>query len=98
LQNKTLILIDDGLATGFTALAAIQALKKSRPKKIIFATPIGAPTACVELQQHVDQVVCFYTPTPFYAVGQAYADFAQTTDEEVINCLQQARRGDTYHA
>jgi putative phosphoribosyl transferase len=97
-QNKTLILIDDGLATGFTALAAIQALKKSHPKKIVFATPIGALTACAELQQHVDQVVCFYTPPLFYAVGQAYANFVQTTDEEVISLLQQARREKAHHA
>jgi predicted phosphoribosyltransferase len=90
LQGKTLILIDDGLATGLTASAAIEALKKYHPSKIVFATPVGSATACDELRQQADQVICFYTPEPFYAVGQAYRDFTQTTDEEVKALLTQA--------
>ena len=96
LHGKTLILIDDGLATGFTALAAIHALRKYHPAQIIFATPVGASTVCNDLRKHADQVVCVYTPDPFYAVGQAYKDFAQTSAEEVNSLLKQA--GDeVYH-
>lgn len=86
-KNKTIIVVDDGLATGLTALAAIRSLRQLHPKKIILAMGACARDSTKRLQQEVDELICLLTPEPFYAVGQWYRYFDQTTDEEVIQLL-----------
>jgi len=81
--GKTVIVVDDGLATGSTMEAAIAALRQSGPSRIVVAVPVGAEETCARLKATADQVVCLATPWPFSAVGQWYDDFAQTTDQEV---------------
>lgn len=88
LSEKTVILVDDGVATGFTLTAAIIAVKKLNPKKIIVAVPVASKENLQELSLLVDEVVCLMTPEPFYGVGQWYQNFDQTTDQEVIHLLQ----------
>jgi predicted phosphoribosyltransferase len=88
--GKTVILVDDGLATGASMRAAIQALRKLEPERIVVAVPAAPRSACRELAAQVDEVVCATTPSPFFAVGQAYRDFPQTTDEEVRELLRAA--------
>ena len=81
--GKTVILVDDGLATGFTMRAAIAALKKQGPAHIVVAVPVAAAQTASELAAEVDEVVCLYTPNMFYAVGLWYGDFRPVTDEQV---------------
>jgi putative phosphoribosyl transferase len=81
--GKTVILVDDGLATGFTMRAAIAALKKQGPAHIVVAVPVAAAQTVEELATEVDEVVCLYTPNLFYAVGLWYGDFRPVTDEQV---------------
>lgn len=88
LDNDTVILVDDGIATGATCKAAIHALKLLHPKKIIVATPVASKDSLEEISPLVDDVVCLATPEPFYSVGQWYQHFAQTNDHEVIRLLQ----------
>jgi putative phosphoribosyl transferase len=85
------ILVDDGLATGSTMLAAIAALRKLGPQRITVAVPVASPEACSEIGTNVDQIICAVTPEPFFGVGRWYHDFSQTTDEEVHELLQAAR-------
>ena len=89
-EGRTVILVDDGLATGSTMRAAVAALRKRGPARIVVAVPTAAPETCEELKTDVDEMVCATTPTPFYGVGQWYEDFSQTTDEEVRDLLAQA--------
>ena len=89
-QGKTVILIDDGLATGSTMRAAAAALRQKNPAKIVVAVPVSAPQTCNEYRMGVDEIICVATPEPFYGVGQWYLDFSQTTDEEVRDLLQRA--------
>jgi putative phosphoribosyl transferase len=91
-QGRTVILVDDGLATGSTMRAAVAALRRQQPTRVVVAVPIAAPEACEELQAEVDDIVCAVTPEPFYAVGLWYKDFSQTTDEEVRELLARAAR------
>ncbi|MDO8953895.1 MAG: phosphoribosyltransferase [Gammaproteobacteria bacterium] len=91
LAKQTLILIDDGVATGATMRAAIMALRKFNPAKIIAAIPVGSIDACQEIEPVVDELVCLYTPEPFNGVGQWYKDFAQVNDQEVNECLKKAQ-------
>jgi putative phosphoribosyl transferase len=81
--DKIAILVDDGLATGSTMRAAALALRQLRPAKIIVAVPVASAVTCERLRSYVDEVLCTNTPDNFFAVGQWYRDFAQTTDEEV---------------
>jgi putative phosphoribosyl transferase len=90
--GKTVILVDDGLATGSTMRAAVTALRKERAKRVVVAVPIGAYDTCEMLRDVADSVVCAQTPEPFYAVGLWYDDFEQTTDEEVRDLLERAAR------
>jgi putative phosphoribosyl transferase len=83
LQSQTVILIDDGVATGSTIRAAIEAIRHQHPSQLIVATPVIAAQTYYELQCIVDEVVAILTPEVFYAVGQWYEDFSQTSDEEV---------------
>ncbi len=89
-RGRTVILVDDGLATGSTMRAAIAALKKLEPGRIVVAVPVAPPSAVEELEKEVDEVVCLFTPEPFEGVGRWYQDFSQTTDQEVRNLLNRA--------
>ena len=82
-RNRTVILVDDGLATGATMHAAIAALRQLHPARIVVAVPTASPETCEEMKAEVDEVICAITPEPFHAVGRWYQDFSQTTDEEV---------------
>jgi predicted phosphoribosyltransferase len=89
-RGRTVILIDDGLATGSTMRAAVTALRGQAPVGIVVAVPIGALATCAELQQIAEECICALTPEPFRAVGLWYEDFAQTTDDEVRELLDRA--------
>ena len=89
-RGRTVILIDDGLATGSTMRAGIAALKKEGAKRIVVAVPVAPPETCEALRDQVDDVVCAVTPELFRAVGLWYGDFSQTTDEEVRDLLARA--------
>jgi len=90
IQGRTLILIDDGLATGASMRAAVVALRKREPRHIVVAVPTAAPDTCAAFEDQVDEIICAMTPEPFVAVGMWYEDFSQTTDEEVREILEQA--------
>lgn len=92
LRGKTVILVDDGLATGATMRAAAAALRAQDPSRIVVAVPVAAPSSCEEFSDVVDEVVSVETPEPFLAVGQWYEDFSQTEDDEVHRLLEQSRR------
>ncbi|MGF1500022.1 MAG: phosphoribosyltransferase [Elainellaceae cyanobacterium] len=89
-QNCSVILVDDGLATGATMRAAVEALKQRHPKQIVVAVPVAAAEICERLRQQVNAVVCAETPDPFRAVGIWYEQFPQTTDDEVRTLLRRA--------
>lgn len=90
IEGRTVILIDDGLATGSTMLAAAEAVRVQGPKYLVVAVPVGAKSTCKRLRAHADEVVCHATPDPFGAVGLWYDDFSQTTDAEVHDLLRRA--------
>ena len=92
--GKTVVLIDDGLATGSTMRAAAAAVKQQDPRRVVIAVPVAARPTCDDLRGLVDQLVCVATPAQFYAVGQWYGDFGQTTDEEVRELLRRAETPD----
>jgi putative phosphoribosyl transferase len=87
-KDKCVLLVDDGVATGYTMRAAVAALRQRGPKKIIIAVPVAAKDTCEELKRHADAVVCLMTPFDFAAVGQWYRRFDQTSDEEVRHLLE----------
>jgi predicted phosphoribosyltransferase len=87
LRGRDVLIVDDGLATGATMRAAVAAVGRQEPERITVAVPIGSPTACAALATEVDEVVCLTAPPSFRAVGQAYADFTPTSDEEVRAAL-----------
>ena len=90
IAGRTVILVDDGLATGASMKAAVAALRAEKPARVVVAVPVAAADACDELRREVDDVVCAATPEPFMAVGAGYQDFAQTSDEEVRRLLAAA--------
>jgi len=92
LEGRTVILVDDGLATGASMHAAVKALRLRDPGRIVVAVPTAPPETCKDFEDEVDQVVCLITPRPFFGVGGSYADFSQTTDQEVREILNQAHR------
>jgi len=92
--GRTVILVDDGLATGATMRAAVAALRQLGAAKIVVAVPVGAADTCREIEQEVDETVCAMAPEWFQAVGQFYEDFSQTSDEEVRELLARAARRD----
>lgn len=89
--GRTVILVDDGLATGSTMRAAVRALRAHHPSSIVVAVPVGAPETCEALRAVADNVVCVETPDPFRAVGLWYENFSQTSDDEVHAFLDRAR-------
>jgi putative phosphoribosyl transferase len=91
-RGRTVILVDDGLATGSTMRAAVAALRKLQPARIVVAVPVAAASTCADLAPDVDDIVCGRTPEPFRSVGQWYEEFSQTTDEEVRELLARAER------
>jgi putative phosphoribosyl transferase len=88
LTSRTVIVVDDGLATGSTMEAAVSALRQHKPSRIVVAVPVGAPEACLRLKSVADEVVCALTPRPFDAVGRWYERFDQVSDEDVIDWLE----------
>ncbi len=92
LAGRVVILVDDGLATGATMLAAVQAVREDDPAKVVVAVPVADPEVCANLEAVADEAVCVATPRPMRAVGLWYRDFSQTSDEEVRELLQRARR------
>lgn len=93
-RGKTVILVDDGLATGSTMRAAVTALRQHEPAAIVVAVPIGAASTCHELGAIADECICAFTPEPFRAVGMWYEDFSQTEDSEVADLLARAAADD----
>lgn len=87
LKNQTVILVDDGLATGSTMRAAVAAIRRQEPARIIVAVPVGAASTCSEMRAVADEVECLRTPDPFVAVGLWYRDFSETSDAEVRGLL-----------
>jgi putative phosphoribosyl transferase len=87
LKGKTVILVDDGLATGATMQAAARAVRRHEPARIVIAVPVASRATCDEFRGEVDEVVCAVTPAPFHAVGNWYEDFSQTSDEQVRELL-----------
>ncbi|MBD2609773.1 phosphoribosyltransferase [Nostoc punctiforme FACHB-252] len=92
LRGRTVILVDDGLATGATMWAAVVAVRKHQPAAIVIAVPVAAPETCQQLETEVDQITCVSSPSPFYSVGLWYENFPQTTDEEVRELLTTATK------
>jgi len=88
INGRTVILVDDGIATGFTVMAALRSLRKAQPAELILAVPVAPPATLARLRQEVDRVVCLHAPAEFWGVGQFYREFTQVSDQEVIALLQ----------
>ncbi|WDZ75243.1 phosphoribosyltransferase [Ensifer adhaerens] len=93
-RDRDVILVDDGIATGGTVRAAIRALRRAGPRRLILAVPVAPKSEITELHSSVDRIICLATPFAFRAVGLHYRDFEQTSDEEVIALMKKARPGD----
>jgi putative phosphoribosyl transferase len=91
LKDKMVILVDDGVATGYTVRAAIASIKRQKPSILIVAVPVGPPDTIQTLKKEAEKVVCLSTPELFQAIGQFYRNFSQTSDEEVIHLLRLAK-------
>jgi predicted phosphoribosyltransferase len=87
LEGRTVIVVDDGVATGLTDTAALRAIRRARPRRLILAVPVAAPDSAARLRREADEVVCLLTPPQLYGVGQWYGDFSQVSDREVIAAL-----------
>jgi putative phosphoribosyl transferase len=90
------MLVDDGLATGSSMRAAVAAVKQHHPRAVVVAVPVAAISTCLELKPEVNDIICLRTPTEFTAVGLWYENFAQTTDEEVRQLLDESAAGRVY--
>lgn len=91
IEGATVIVIDDGIATGATVRAALKALRRGKPKRLVLAVPVAPADTVARLRDEVDELVCLQTPDPFYAIGVFYHDFEQMTDEEVVATLARTR-------
>jgi predicted phosphoribosyltransferase len=94
LAGFTVCVVDDGLATGSTMIAALRAVRRMGCRRLVAAIPVAPPEAVRKLRDEADEVICLHVPYAFYAVGQFYDDFAQTTDDEVVAILRNARTPD----
>ncbi len=92
LKRKTVIVIDDGLATGATMHAAVLSLREAHAHRIIVAIPVGAASSCSNIEDIADEVICVHRPEPFHSVGQWYKDFTQTEDDEVLEILNPKKK------
>ncbi|MEV7807127.1 phosphoribosyltransferase family protein [Microbispora sp. NPDC088329] len=92
LAGRTVIVVDDGIATGGTARAACRVARAHGASRVVLAVPVGAPETIASLRRDADEVVCLDTPDHFYAIGAWYDDFTQASDEDVVECLRQAAR------
>ena len=92
IRGRTVIVVDDGLATGSTMRAAVTAIRQQHPAHLVVAVPVGAQETCEQLRREADDVVCAATPEPFHAVGLWYRDFPQASDDEVRQLLEEAHR------
>lgn len=90
LKGKTVILVDDGIATGYTLLEAVQTVRSQNPRKIVIAVPVAPLRAVDFFRSRVDEIICLHQPSDFHAVGQFYEDFPQVSDEEVVHLMQEA--------
>jgi putative phosphoribosyl transferase len=90
-NGRTVIIVDDGIATGGTIRSALRAVRRTDPARLVLAVPVAPPDAVVSLKREADEIVCLATPLPFYAVGLHYGDFSQTSDQEVKALLIRAR-------
>jgi predicted phosphoribosyltransferase len=90
LSGKTVILVDDGLATGLTMMAAVHMARNKGAEKVVVAVPVSPPETVAKLRRHADEVICLETPTNFYAIGQFYERFDQLTDEETNSILRKS--------
>jgi len=91
-KGRIVILVDDGLATGASMRAAVQALNEEHPKRLVVGVPVAPPETCAAIRAEVDEIVCALTPPAFYGVGRWYEDFMQTTDDEVRELLGRSNR------
>ena len=91
IRGRTVIVVDDGIATGATMKAALRGVRQAQPKRLVLAVPVAPREALAEFRNESDEVVCLETPEPFHAVGLHYADFGQTSDEDVVALLAAAR-------
>ena len=89
--RRTVIIVDDGIATGGTVKAALKGVRKNRPARLVLAVPVAPPESIAELSTECDEIVCLVQPEPFYAVGAHYAVFDQTSDDEVIRLVRESR-------
>jgi putative phosphoribosyl transferase len=87
-EGHTAIIVDDGIATGTTVKAALQALRRRKPKKLVLAVAVAPPDTIAELRGYVDEIICLQQPEPFFAIGNFYRDFHQVSDEEVIEMMR----------
>jgi putative phosphoribosyl transferase len=92
IDNRVVILVDDGMATGANMRAAVSAVGKQNPLRVIVAVPVGSQEACENLKRLADVVVCLQAPELFFGVGQAYEEFEQTGDDEVLSLLEESKR------
>ncbi|MEM1575333.1 MAG: phosphoribosyltransferase [Nitrososphaerota archaeon] len=90
-ENKIVIIVDDGIATGATMIAAIVSIRKKKPLKIVVAIPVAPPESLEKIKEYADEIVCLQTPEPFFAIGQFYERFEQLEDEEVIDLLNRSK-------
>ena len=90
-KDRTVIVVDDGIATGATVTIALRALRRAGPARLVLAVPVAPAETIASLKKEADEIVCLATPEPFYAVGLHYADFSQTSDEEVSELLAETR-------
>ena len=95
LAGRTVIVVDDGLATGATMIAALASVRQQHPSRLVCAVPVASAEALAAIRPLADDVVCLLVPEDFEGVGQFYRDFAQVTDDEVIKCLQASSKRDT---
>ena len=91
-EGRSVVVVDDGIATGATVKAALRGLARNRPARLVLAVPVRPADTIEELSTECDEIVCLATPDPFYAVGPHYRDFRQTEDAEVVRLLAEARQ------